>query len=268
MSNPRPLAGKVAIITGSTRGVGAAIATRLASYGADVVINYHKVDMAATRMAYGINSAEDKGGRAIVVKADVSTVEGGKKLLGECVKQLGPPNIVVLNASFMGHKPLSEIDEEYFDAFFDTNVKGALFLAKAAAEGMTEGDRIIFISTALTRVSTVLPMALLFAATKGAVEQIVRVLAKDLGQRGITVNAVASGPVDTPLFRAGKSAHMIRWIESLHPQQRLPQADEISPAVAFLASKEAGWINGQTLGVNGVSHKIHCQVEENTHLCS
>lgn len=118
---------------------------------------------------------------------------------------------------------------------------------------MIAGDRIVFISTAITQVSNVLPLGLMFAATKGAIEQIVRVLAKDLGTRGITVNAVAPGPVDTPLFRAGKSAAFVRWIEMLHPQQRLPQPDEISPTVAFLASKDSSWVNGQILKVNGVS---------------
>ncbi|TCD70872.1 hypothetical protein EIP91_001180 [Steccherinum ochraceum] len=249
MSIARPLEGKVAIITGSTRGIGAAIAQKLASLGANVVINYHKVDMAATRVAYGINMEE--GGKAIVVKADVSTLEGGKKVLEECRKQLGQPNILVLNASVMGFKALADMNEEGYDMCFNTNVKGPLFMAKSAAETMSEGDRIIFVSTTITKVSNVLPIALLFAATKGAIEQIVRILAKDLGARGITVNAISPGPVDTPLFRAGKPAAVVRWIEQLHPQQRLPQPEEISPLVAFLASKDSGWVNGQNLGVNG-----------------
>lgn len=95
-------------------------------------------------------------------------------------------------------------------------------------------------------------MGLLYAASKGAVEQIVRVLSRDLGTRGITVNAIAPGAVDTPLFRAGKPPHMIKWIASLNPQNRIPLPDEISPIVAFLANEEAGWVNGQTIGVNGV----------------
>ena len=93
----------------------------------------------------------------------------------------------------------------------------------------------------------------MFCATKGAVEQIVRILAKDLGQRGITVNAIAPGAVDTPLFRAGKPPQMMKWIASLNPQKRIPSPDEISPIVAFLASDEARWVNGQTIGVSGVS---------------
>lgn len=95
-------------------------------------------------------------------------------------------------------------------------------------------------------------MGLMYAASKGATEQLVRVLAKDLGQRGITVNAISPGAVDTPLFRAGKTPQMIKWVASLNPQNRIPQPDEISPIVAFLASADAGWINGQIIGVNGV----------------
>lgn len=118
---------------------------------------------------------------------------------------------------------------------------------------VSSGGRIVFVSSALTHVSNILPIALLFAATKGAIEQIVRVFAKDLGERGITVNAIAPGPVNTPLFRAGKSPAFMKSVEMLYPQQRLPQPDEISPLVAFLSSKDGRWINGQTLGINGVS---------------
>ena len=110
----------------------------------------------------------------------------------------------------------------------------------------------MFVSTALTRASSILPMSLLYATSKGAVEQLVRVLAKDLGAQGITVNAIAPGAVDTPLFRAGKPPHLIKWIASLNPQKRIPMPDEISPMVAFLAYDEAGWVNGQIIGVNGV----------------
>ena len=132
-----PLAGKVAIVTGSSRSIGASIAKRLAEDGADVIINYHRIAVEAERTAYSINAHE--GGRAYIVKADVSTVAGGKHLLAECVRLIGAPDIVVLNAGIMGHKSLEETEEEDFDALINTNVKGPLFLVQAASEVMTEG---------------------------------------------------------------------------------------------------------------------------------
>ncbi|KIP08580.1 hypothetical protein PHLGIDRAFT_29477 [Phlebiopsis gigantea 11061_1 CR5-6] len=244
-----PLAGKVALVTGSSRSIGASIVRRLAADGADVIVNYHRAAAAAERTAHGIN--ERAGGRAYVVRADVSTLKGGRFLLDECVRLVGPPDILVLNASVMGHTPLAETAEGEFDEHVDTNVKGPLFMIQAAAKIMDAGSRIVFVSTALTRASSILPISLLYAMSKGAVEQLVRVLSQDLGARGITVNAIAPGAVDTPLFRAGKSPHMVKWIASLNPQKRVPVPDEVSPIVAFLASDEAGWINGQTIGVNG-----------------
>jgi 3-oxoacyl-[acyl-carrier protein] reductase len=112
---------------------------------------------------------------------------------------------------------------------------------------------VFFISSATTKFSGVPPNYLIYTATKGAVEQMTRVLAKDLGARGINVNAIAPGPVDTELFRAGKSEELISFFANLHPQKRIPEPDEISPIVAFLSRDEAGWINGQTIFVNGVS---------------
>jgi len=246
-----PLLGKVAIITGSSRSIGAAIAKRLASDGANVIINYHSVDsFSAMFVANKINS-QPNGGKATIVKADMSTIGGGKYLLEQCIKQLGKPDILVLNAGLMGHKTLQEVDEKYYDLHFNTNVKGPLFMVQAAAEVMSPGGRIIFVSTTLNRASTVLPMGLIFTATKGAIEQMVRVLSKDLGQRGITVNAIAPGPVDTPAFRCGKSSQQIEWVAAMHPQKRLPMPEEMSSMVGFLVSGEASWVNGQVIDVNG-----------------
>lgn len=133
----RPLQGKVAIVTGSSRSIGASIARRLAADGADVIVNYHRVAVEAERTAYSINSQD--GGRAYIVRADVSTIAGGRFLLKECVRLLGSPDILVLNAGLMGHKPLADVSEAEFDAHVNTNVKGPLFMVQAAAQLMKPG---------------------------------------------------------------------------------------------------------------------------------
>ncbi|KAF7340520.1 Short-chain dehydrogenase reductase sdr [Mycena sanguinolenta] len=183
------LTGKVAVITGSSRSIGAAVAKHMASQGAKVVVNYVNGADAASEVVSAIKTT---GGIAVAVQADVSTIAGGQRLVDE---------------SIMDSKVLAEVDEAFYDAHFATNVKGPLFLAKAAAKVLpAPGGRIIFFSTSLTGASTVSPTALVYTATKGAVEQLSRILAKDgsPGAKGITVNTVSPGPVDTPLFRQGK----------------------------------------------------------------
>uniref|UniRef100_A0A0W0F0C9 NAD(P)-binding protein n=1 Tax=Moniliophthora roreri TaxID=221103 RepID=A0A0W0F0C9_MONRR len=222
-----PLSGKVAIVTGSSRSIGASIAKRLAKDGATVVINYVSNADAANEVVNDINS---KGpGKA----------------------QLGKVDILVLNAGIMGSKVLADVDEQFYDDHMNINVKGPLFLTKAAAPLLPSGGRVIFFSTSLTKASAVLPNALVYVASKAAIEQLSRVLAKDLGGRGITVNTVSPGPVDTPLFRAGKPEQVIQFIANQNPSKRLGQPDDIAPIVAFLSGPEAGWINGQNILVNG-----------------
>lgn len=263
------LTGKVAIVTGSSRSIGAAIAKRLAEDGANVIINFISNSYAADEVVNAINS-EGKG-KAVGVKADVSSIAGINTLLEETVKAFGKLDILVLNAGIMGSRVLADVDEQFFDSHIRINVKGPLFLAKAAAPLLPAGTfgyclcnhqisslssiggRIIFFSSSLTKASSVLPNALVYVASKGAIEQISRVLAKDLGSRKITVNTISPGPVDTPLFREGKTEQQIQAIAGLNPQKRLGLPEEIAPTVAFLASPAAAWINGQNILVNGVS---------------
>ncbi|KIK55596.1 hypothetical protein GYMLUDRAFT_839396 [Collybiopsis luxurians FD-317 M1] len=277
--------GKVALITGSSKSTGAAIAKALAAQGASVVVNYSKDVKSAEELAHQINAAslhslftslspssseidpreksannhdaQTPGPRiqqqqAVVVKADPSTVAGGQHLLQETLRLFGRLDILVLNAGLMGSKTLSEMDETFFDAHFNVNVKAPLFLVKSAAKVMQKpGGRIIFLSTSLTAASTLLPNALCYVASKGAVEQLSRVLAKDLGTQGFTVNTVAPGPVDTALFREGKPQYIIDGIAAQIPSRRIAEPEDIAPIVAFLASPSAQWINGQIIGVNG-----------------
>jgi len=243
------LVGKVAIVTGSSRSIGAAIAQRLAEDGANVIINYLYNSQAADEVINAIN-ARGKG-KAAGVQADASSSVGANQLLEETVKIFGKLDILVLNAGIMGSKVLADVDERFFDEHISRNVKGPLFLTKAAAPLLPDGGRVIFVSTSLTKASIVLPNALAYVASKGAIEQISRVLAKDLASRGITVNTVSPGPVDTPLFREGKTEQQIQFITGLNPSKRLGLPEDIAPTVSFLASPAATWVNGQNIMVNG-----------------
>jgi len=243
------LQGKVALVTGSSRSIGAAIAKRLAQDGASVVINYASNEAAAKGVADEINSI--RSGAAVIVKADVSTVQSCKYLLDETLKAFGRIDILVLNAGIMGLKGLREVDEKFFDDHFLVNVKGPFFLVQAAEPHLKEGGRIIFFSTSIAKNSAVTPPYLVYAATKGAIEQFSRVLSKDLGAKGITVNTVSPGPVDTAMFREGKPEQLITAIANSHPSKRLGTVDDIAPVVAFLASPEAAWVNGQNIMING-----------------
>ncbi|KAF8902278.1 hypothetical protein CPB84DRAFT_1846439 [Gymnopilus junonius] len=207
------LLGKVAVVTGSSRGIGAAIAKCLGEHGANVVVNY----------VNDIEAAND------VVQAILSQGKGGAIAFGRI-------DILVLNSGIMGSKTLAELDEPFFTSHFDTNVRAPLFMAKAVAPLLP---------------SPVTPNALVYLATKGAIEQISRVLAKDLGARGITVNTISPGPVDTPLFREGKPQSIIDSIAKQNPSRRLGEPDDIAPIVGFLASQAGQWINGQNIRVNG-----------------
>jgi 3-oxoacyl-[acyl-carrier protein] reductase len=244
-----PLAGKVAIITGSSRSIGAAIAERLAADGANVIVNYVNGAAAAEEVAKRINS---KGvGRAEIVQADVSSVESTKALVEKTLQLFNRLDILVLNAGIMDRKVLSDVTEEHFDKHFDVNVKGPLFLTQAAAPHIQTGGRVIFFSTSLTISTTISPDYLVYAATKGAVEQLTRVLSKDLGQRQITVNTVSPGPTATPLFKEGMDEQRAQFVANLSPMKRLGEPEDISSTVAFLARDDSQWVSGQNIRVNG-----------------
>jgi len=244
-----PLSGKVAIVTGSSRSIGAAIARRLAKDGASVVISYVSDDAGAKSVVDSLNALRPNS--AISVKADISKITSGKEIVEQTLQAFGKIDILVLNAGIMGARMIADVDEEFYDQHFAINVKGPFFLTQAAAPHMTEGGRIIFISSSLSVASDVLPFYVVYVASKGAVEQLTRALCKDLGPRGITVNTVSPGPTNTDLLRAGLPAEQLKAIGALSPHNRLGEPDEIASVVNFVAGPESSWVNGQNYRVNG-----------------
>ncbi|GJE92451.1 NAD(P)-dependent dehydrogenase [Phanerochaete sordida] len=244
-----PLSGKVALVTGSSRGIGAATARRLAADGASVVINYFGSAGAADALVREINAAGH--GAAIAIRADMGSIAEGVRLVEETLAHFGRLDVLVLNAGILGDALLANIDEGHFDEQVMVHVKVPLFMVKAAAPHLKTGGRVIFVSSTATKTSGIPANYAVYSAAKGAVEQITRVLAKDLGAKGITVNAVAPGFVDTDMVRKTTSEEGLKFLAGLHPQNRLPGAEEIAPIFAFLARDEAGWVNGQTIFING-----------------
>ncbi|MBW4628584.1 MAG: SDR family oxidoreductase [Brasilonema octagenarum HA4186-MV1] len=241
-----PLAEKIAIVTGSSRGIGRAIALKLAGNGASVVVNYAGN---ANKAQEVVAEIENLGVQAIAVQADVSKVTDIQRLFEQTIERFGKVDILVNNAGVTFYKPLIEVTEEDFDKIFAINVKGTYFACQQAAHQMADGGRIINFSSSTT--AMMLPTYSAYVGTKGAVEQITRVVAKELGGRGITVNIISPGPTDTELFREGKTEEQINRFSQMAALGRLGQVQDIADVVAFLASDEARWITGQNIRVNG-----------------
>lgn len=240
------LNGKIAIVTGASRGIGKAIALKLGALGASVAVNYVSDEAAAGSVVAVIKKAR---GRAIAIQADMRQSDEVRSLFERTITEFGGVDILVNNAGVRLFKPIVDITEAEFDNIFAVNVKGVFLACQMAAQKLADGGRIINISSSVTR--ALLPNYGGYAATKGAVDQITRVLAKELGPRGITVNAISPGPTDTELFRKGKTQDQIDGFASETALGRIGTPAEIADAVALLVSGEAGWISGQNVYVNG-----------------
>jgi 3-oxoacyl-[acyl-carrier protein] reductase len=240
------LNGKIAIVTGASKGIGRAIALRLTNDGAVVVVNFAGSTKDAQET---VGLIEKAGGKAISVQADVSKVIDVRRLFDACFEKFGRLDILVNNAGVMFTKPVASVTEEEFDRIFAVNVKGAFFCCQEAAKRMGEGGRIINLSSSTT--AMMLPGYGAYVATKGAVEQFSHILAKELGPKKITVNVVSPGPTDTELFSQGKSEEQKQRFAQMAALGRLGQPQDIADVVAMLAGDDARWVTGQNLRANG-----------------
>ena len=237
---------KVAIVTGASKGIGAAIAKTLARAGAMVVVNYSGSQKAAEEVVEGIISS---GGSAIAVQADVSKTFDVKRLFDETIARYGRVDVLVNNAGIMITRLIADTTDEDFSKQFDINVKGVFNTLREAATRLADNGSVINFSTSVNRI--MLPTYATYVATKAAVEQLTRVFAKEVGKRNINVNSVSPGPTNTELFVTGKSEETINRLASLSAFNRIGDPKDIAELVLFLASDEAKWISAQNIGVNG-----------------
>ncbi|MBW7968104.1 SDR family oxidoreductase [Bradyrhizobium sp. BR 10289] len=243
MTNPSQ---RTAIVTGGSRGIGAAIARRLAQDGIAVAINYASGRDAAEALVAEIKAA---GGRAVAVQADLADPATPARLFDAAEQAFGGVDILVNNAGVMELGPLAEMTDEAFARQTSINLDSVFRSLREAARRLRDDGRIVNFSSSV--VGLYQPGYGVYAATKAAVEAMTHVLAKELGSRRITVNAVAPGPVETRLFLDGKSEQQVRAIAAMNPFGRLGQPADIAGVVAFLAGRDGGWINGQIIRANG-----------------
>ena len=239
-------ANKVAIVTGASRGIGAAVAERLARDGLAVIINYSSNAGPAKTLVHQI---EARGGRALAAKADVSDPDAIRGMFDAAERAFGGIDVLVNNAGIMKLARLADSDDASLNQQIAVNLKGSFYGMREAARRLRDGGRIVNFSTSV--VGTKLETYSIYAATKAAVETMTAILSKELRGRNITVNAVAPGPVATELFLTGKSPELIERMAKMTPMERIGTPEDIASVVSLLVSPDGGWINGQVLRANG-----------------
>ncbi|AKF84250.1 3-oxoacyl-ACP reductase [Myxococcus fulvus 124B02] len=237
---------KVALVTGASRGIGAAVAERLARDGFSVIVNYSNSAGPAEAL---VRDVEQAGGKALAVKADISKSAQVRGMFDAAEKAFGGVDVLVNNAGIMTLSPVADMEDAAFERLVAVNLQGTFNTLREAARRLRKGGRIINFSSSV--VGLLQPTYAVYAATKAGVEAMTSVLAKELRGRDITVNAVAPGPTATDLFLDGKPREVVDRLAKLAPLERLGQPVDIASVVSFLAGPDGAWVNGQVLRANG-----------------
>jgi 3-oxoacyl-[acyl-carrier protein] reductase len=243
------LKGKVAVVTGASKGIGATIALHLAAEGAAVVVNYSSSKEGAERVVADITR---KGGKAVAVQANVARKADIQRLFGETKRAFGRLDVLVNNAGVYEFAPLGEVTAEHFHKLFDLNVLGLILTTQEAARHFgPDGGSVVNVSSVVSTAAP--PNASVYSATKAAVDAVTRSLAKELGPRKVRVNAINPGMVETEGFRAAgiHESEMRTQVEAQTPLGRIGRPDDIAPAAVYLASPDSAWVTGETLYISG-----------------
>ena len=242
------LTGKVAVVTGASKGIGAAIAQALAAEGASVVVNYASSQAGADKVVAAITQA---GGKAVAVRGDVSKAADAQGIVDAAIETYGRLDVLVNNSGVYDFAPVEQITVEHFDKHFNVNVRGLLLITQAASKHLGEGASIVNVGSVVSRITP--PGSVVYTATKGAVDAITGVLARELGPRKIRVNSVNPGMVETEGTKDGGiiASEMATAVVAQTPLGRLGQPEDIARVAVFLASDDAGWITGETLVASG-----------------
>jgi 3-oxoacyl-[acyl-carrier protein] reductase len=246
MPRARDLEGKVALVVGGSRNMGAAIAEEIASRGATTVFSFREHGDEAART---LTRIKGHGVVAEAIRSDATVPDSSAKLFEDVVERHGRLDIVVHMPGMVLKKPLAEVTDEEFETTMDLNARSGFLTLRGTARHIGDGGRCVILSSSLTALTT--PLYGVYAAGKGVVEQLVKAAAQELGARGITVNAVAPGAIDDSFFHGAETPESVEWSTHANPRHRLGMPSDVAPVVGFLVSDVATWVTGQVVRING-----------------